>query len=78
MLQQAEGSPALHRDSASDFGTQAHIIFDELLQNKAPEVDKSYKTVVASFEKFLSTTGITIEPEGCRANGLLREVPIRW
>ena len=52
--------PDQERDQAADFGTQAHILIDAIIQGKEPEIPPEMEPVVKSFIAWRKDAGLDI------------------
>ncbi len=60
LIEEARARPDQVRDGAADFGTQAHVLIDEILSGEEPEIPAQMSTVVASFEGWRRYAGLDI------------------
>lgn len=60
LIEEARARPDQVRDGAADFGTQAHLLLDEILSGEEPYVPPEMSNVVASFEGWRTHSGLKI------------------
>ena len=60
IISDARRRPDEQRDQAADFGSQAHLLIDEIIQGKEPEIPQNMVPVVTGFEKWRQDAGLQI------------------
>ncbi len=60
IITEAKARPELVRTEAADFGTQAHVLIDQLIQGLGPDIPPQFAPVVASFNAWRLGAGLEI------------------
>ena len=61
IIEQARRRPDQIRDQAADFGTQAHILIEQIIQGLEPEIPAEMEPVVQSFTTWRQDAGLDIQ-----------------
>ena len=61
IIEQARHRPDQIRDDAADFGTQAHILIEQIIQGLEPEVPAEMESVVQGFTNWRQDAGLDIQ-----------------
>ena len=59
-LKEGKERPNKSRDTAADFGTEAHNLIEGIIKGENPDIPEKHKTVVASFHKWLNESSIEL------------------
>ncbi len=61
IIEQARRRPDQIRDQAADFGTQAHILIEQIIQGLEPDIPIEMEPVVQSFTNWRQDSGLEIQ-----------------
>ncbi len=61
IIEQARRRPDQLRDQAADFGTQAHVLIEQIIQGLEPDIPIEMEPVVQSFTHWRQDSGLDIQ-----------------
>jgi len=61
IIEQARRRPDQLRDQAADFGTQAHVLIEQIIQGLEPDIPVEMEPVVQSFTNWRQDSGLDIQ-----------------